>query len=113
MTSQVRSIPEDEFEAACLALLDEVATSGEELVVTRDGAPVARVLPPDGKPAAAEILGKGADVPLGLRAGELRAWLLAHANPPDPDAENPLKGSIVYQGDLISPVGEEDWDLLP
>jgi prevent-host-death family protein len=33
------------FKARCLALLDEVAETGESLVVTKHGRPVARVAP--------------------------------------------------------------------
>ena len=40
-----REIPAGQFRARCLALLDEVASSGEELVVTKRGRPVARVVP--------------------------------------------------------------------
>lgn len=36
-----------QFKARCLALLDEVAESGAELVVTKRGRPVARVVPID------------------------------------------------------------------
>jgi prevent-host-death family protein len=42
------------FKAHCLRLLDEVAESGEPLVVTKHGKPVARVAPPD---VAADLLG--------------------------------------------------------
>jgi prevent-host-death family protein len=34
-----------EFKAKCLALLDDVATSGREIVVTKRGRPVARLVP--------------------------------------------------------------------
>jgi prevent-host-death family protein len=34
------------FKAECLGLLDRVAATGEELVVTKHGKPVARVVPP-------------------------------------------------------------------
>lgn len=34
-----------QFKARCLALLDEVASGGGELVVTKRGRPVARVVP--------------------------------------------------------------------
>jgi len=34
-----------EFEANCLALLDEVARTGEGLVITKDGKPVADLVP--------------------------------------------------------------------
>lgn len=35
------------FKAQCLALLDEVADTGTELVVTKRGRPIARVVPLD------------------------------------------------------------------
>lgn len=34
-----------QFKARCLALLDEVASTGKEVVVTKRGRPVARVVP--------------------------------------------------------------------
>lgn len=34
------------FKAECLGLLDRVAQTGEELVITKHGKPVARVVPP-------------------------------------------------------------------
>ena len=39
------TIPAGEFKARCLDLLDQVAESGAELVVTKRGRPVARVSP--------------------------------------------------------------------
>lgn len=36
-----------QFKARCLALLDEVAEGGGELVVTKHGRPVAKVVPVD------------------------------------------------------------------
>jgi prevent-host-death family protein len=38
-------VPAGEFKAKCLALLDEVAETGETLTVTKHGKPVARVVP--------------------------------------------------------------------
>jgi prevent-host-death family protein len=38
-------ITASQFKARCLALLDEVAEGGGELVVTKRGRPVARVVP--------------------------------------------------------------------
>lgn len=40
-----REIPAGEFKARCLALMDEVQRSGGELVITKRGVPVARLLP--------------------------------------------------------------------
>jgi prevent-host-death family protein len=41
----MRSIAASEFKAKCLALLDEVAETKEELVVTKRGKAVAKVVP--------------------------------------------------------------------
>ncbi len=41
------------FKAQCLGLLDEVAETGTVLVVTKRGAPVARVVPVEPPPALA------------------------------------------------------------
>jgi prevent-host-death family protein len=40
-----RTLTASRFKAQCLALLDEVAETGEALVVTKRGRPVARVAP--------------------------------------------------------------------
>lgn len=45
MVMFVTMVPAAEFKARCLALLDEVSESGRELVVTKRGRPVARVVP--------------------------------------------------------------------
>jgi len=41
----MRTIPATRFKAECLQLLDDVAESGETIVVTKRGKPVARILP--------------------------------------------------------------------
>jgi prevent-host-death family protein len=47
----IRTISASAFKAHCLSILDEVAGSGEEIIVTKRGRPVARVVaavePPD------------------------------------------------------------------
>ena len=40
-----RTVSATEFKTHCLALMDEVQQSGEEIVITKHGKPVARVLP--------------------------------------------------------------------
>ena len=40
-----QEIPAGKFKAQCLSLLDEVAMTGRELVVTKRGRPVAKVVP--------------------------------------------------------------------
>jgi prevent-host-death family protein len=41
----MRTIPAAQFKARCLKLLDEVAETGETIVVTKRGKPVARIEP--------------------------------------------------------------------
>ena len=64
-----KKIPAGEFKARCLALLDDVAETGDEITVTKRGRPVAKVVPME-RPRS-------------------------------------LKGSIVWQGDVLSPIGED------
>ncbi len=40
-----RTIKASEFKAKCLKLMDEVAESGEEIVITKNGRPTARLVP--------------------------------------------------------------------
>ena len=46
----VRTIKASEFKARCLKLMDEVADSGAEIVITKNGRPVSRLIPYRRKP---------------------------------------------------------------
>ena len=70
---KVERIAAGEFKAKCLSLLDDVALTGKELIVTKRGKPVAKL------------------VPLTKTEG------------------TSLLESIVWEGDIISPIGE-GWD---
>ena len=39
-----------EFKTRCLALIDEIADTGDTIIVTRHGKPVAQLVPPARKP---------------------------------------------------------------
>lgn len=71
----MKVVPAGQFKTHCLALLDQVKTTHETLVVTKYGKPVARIVP--------------------YTSSE--------------SEKNPLKGSVVFEDDLISPVDVE-WD---
>jgi prevent-host-death family protein len=43
--TRMRTIKASEFKAKCLKLMDEVAQSGEPLVVTKNGKPIAQLSP--------------------------------------------------------------------
>ena len=49
-TSNSRTITASEFRARCLQLMDEVAATGEEIVITKRGRPVCRLTPYRAKP---------------------------------------------------------------
>ncbi len=65
----MHTIPASEFKARCLALMDDVAKTGETLVVTKNGKPVAELRP---------YSGGRAESPFGLHAKlELKADIIA------------------------------------
>jgi prevent-host-death family protein len=45
MATEKNEIAAGAFKAQCLALLDEVAETGKEIIVTKRGKPVAKVVP--------------------------------------------------------------------
>ena len=51
-SAESRTIKASEFKAKCLELIDEVAESGEEVVITKNGRPVSRLAPYRVKPKA-------------------------------------------------------------
>lgn len=46
----LRVMKASEFKARCLRLMDEVATSGDEIVITKNGKPVSRLVPYEQRP---------------------------------------------------------------
>lgn len=46
----MRTVKASEFKARCLQLMDQVAQSGESLVITKRGKPVSRLVPYHEKP---------------------------------------------------------------
>lgn len=45
VTKKVREIKASEFKAKCLRIMDEVAETGETVVITKNGRPVSRLVP--------------------------------------------------------------------
>ena len=50
-------IPAGEFKAKCLQLMDRVARSGESIVITKRGKPVAKLVPLDKPEPSAPLFG--------------------------------------------------------
>ena len=55
-----RTIKASEFKAKCLKLMDEVAESGQEIVITKHGHPVSRLVPYRAKPKS--LFGRDKDI---------------------------------------------------
>ncbi|MYE45705.1 MAG: type II toxin-antitoxin system prevent-host-death family antitoxin [Chloroflexi bacterium] len=55
-----RTMKASEFKAKCLAIMDEVAESGEEIVITKRGKPVARLAPWERRPRT--LFGAGGEI---------------------------------------------------
>ncbi len=47
----MRTIKASEFKAKCLQIMDEVAETGESVVITKHGVPIAEMVPVKRKPA--------------------------------------------------------------
>lgn len=45
-----KTVKASEFKAKCLQLMDEVAASGETVIITKHGKPVARLMPTETRP---------------------------------------------------------------
>ena len=76
----MHTVKASEFKARCLALMDDVARTGEPILITKNGKPVAE-LRQVAKPISSDLMGL-------------------------------MKNRIRIVGDIISPIGEDDWDVL-
>ena len=77
MSKPKSEIPAGEFKAKCLQLMDEVEKSKQEIVITKYGKPVAKLVPytQERKPLCGS-----------------------------------LKGQVTFLGDIVEPIGEDDWE---
>lgn len=75
------SVPAGVFKATCLELMDRVRDRREEIVITKYGKPVAKLVPVS-----------DADAPRGTAWG----W---------------MKGTVLWYGDVISPIDVE-WEAM-
>lgn len=57
-----RTIKASEFKAKCLKLMDEVAETGEEIIITKNGRPVSKLAPFSKKPGPGLLFGRYRDM---------------------------------------------------
>jgi len=82
----LKSITVTEFEGRCRELVEQVRRTRDPLLITHRGKPLAQILPYTSK--------------------KMRGKKARRVKP-----SNPLKGSILYQGDLISPI-DVKWKVM-
>jgi prevent-host-death family protein len=76
------TMPISKFKATCLAVIDRIEKTGESLLITKRGKPVAQLLPPP---------------------------------PPEPPKKSTfgcMAGTARILGDIVEPLGEEDWEVF-
>lgn len=56
-TTSLRTMPAGEFKTRCLSLMDTVRDTGEEIIITKHGHPVARLAPIYGAGEVPELYG--------------------------------------------------------
>jgi prevent-host-death family protein len=78
----VETVSISQFKAKCLALLEQVRKTGETILVTRRGSPVAQVIPPP--------------VPSGRASAGFGS----------------MAGTARERGDIVKPVSDQDWEAL-
>lgn len=78
----MESVAISQFKATCLATIERVRKTGQPILVTRRGVPVAQVLPPP------------------------------PPEPPKDSRFGSMRGTAEQLGDIVSPLSKEDWGSL-
>jgi prevent-host-death family protein len=83
----LKTVTVAEFEGRCKDLMELVRRTRQPLLITRKGKPLAQISP--------------------YISRKMRGKKAKRIEP-----LNPLEGSVLYEGDLISPI-DEKWDTMP
>lgn len=78
----MESIAISKFKATCLALLDRVQKTGQPLLITKRGKPIAQVIPPEPE------------------------------RPPEEDTFGCMAGTFEIVDDIVEPLGADDWEVF-
>jgi len=85
-------------------LINDVEHDGSEVLLTRDGTAVARIVRVASTPAAEEPRSDGRVLYNGR-------WMIPAAAERERSIEH-LRGSIKILGDIVSPIDDVEWDAL-
>jgi prevent-host-death family protein len=78
----METIAISKFKATCLSLLERVKKTGQPVLVTKRGEPIAQVVPPP------------------------------PPEPPEGRTFGCMAGTVEILGDIVEPLGEEDWEVF-
>ena len=102
-----RTIKASEFKAKCLKLMDEVAESGEEIIITKNGRPVAKLTPY--KPATEEIPYQDRPIsPFGLNKG--RYEIIGDVDERPETLFGIDRGRLQIVGDIDGALSDVEWE---
>lgn len=76
------TMPAGRFKATCLAILDRVKRTGEPVLITKRGKPVAQLVPPP------------------------------PPETPKKGTYGCMAGTAEILGDIVEPLGEDDWEVF-
>ena len=71
------SLSVSQFNATCLAVLEDINKQKKRVLITKRGIPIAEVIPFEAE-----------------------------------HEDSPIKDTVTFMGDIISPVAEDDWEAL-
>ena len=110
-----RTIKASEFKAKCLKLMDEVAESGEEIIITKNGKPVAKLTAY--KPAAEEPSWKKPGSMFGIDRGKIQilgdlddAFLDVDERPETLFGID--RGRLQIVGDIDGALSDVEWEAI-
>ena len=105
----MRTMPAGEFKAKCLAVMDEVQATGQAVLITKRGKPVARLFSVE-----AAIDASGAPLPVSPRAtSSSRPWGSEDSPQKKKSVFGRLRPMGVITGDIVSSeLTDQEWDRM-
>src|SRR5258706_6356075 len=108
-----KSVPEAEFEEKVAALLEDVVKNGDDVLVTKNGQAIARLVPEAGVSRRPGVMrGRGKTLgdivePLDVECSETKD---GEAVATVVSIRGPMYGTIKFLGDIVEPLDVE-WDV--
>jgi antitoxin (DNA-binding transcriptional repressor) of toxin-antitoxin stability system len=102
------------------ALVDDLASNGGEITLTRDGKPIAKLVRVESDPATPSKQGRvlykgewmsaaGAERERSLERLHGSVKIYGDIVSPIDESDGPMAGTVIFHGDIVSPLDEE-WE---